>query len=211
MDAANSLAAPNPLAPAAPSAPPAVNHPAFAAEPQQDMQALMAQIIEIQSPPEVGLWPLAPGWWVLLVALTLAGSWSTWALLRWIKRRAYRRSGLRLLKRLQQQNGLGGGALARQLNEILKRTALASPHYRHLHIGSVHGAAWQAFLCQSTPDFPNKTELAAALAQAHYRPKAPLDTGASLQFCEFWLRKHQPLPDTQNQNQNPAPREAARV
>lgn len=167
-----------------------VNHPAFGAPPEQEMQSLIAQISDIERPAEIGIWPLAPGWWVLFALLAAGLILGSIALYKTIKRRAYRRSALRMLKRLGDGSNLSRSGLARQLNEILKRTALASPYYRHLYIGSAHGDAWREFLCASSPEFPDKTKTVDSLLQSVYRPKAQLDAGVSIAFCEFWIRQH---------------------
>ncbi|RYE24873.1 MAG: DUF4381 domain-containing protein, partial [Sphingobacteriaceae bacterium] len=146
-----------------------VNHPAFGAPPEQEMQKLIAQISDIERPADIGIWPLAPGWWVLFTLLTVATVVGVITLYKTVKRRAYRRSGLRLLKRLGDGSGLSRSGLARQLNEILKRTALASPYYRHLYIGSAHGDAWREFLCSSSPEFPEKSTIVDNLLQSVYR------------------------------------------
>ncbi|MFO1370587.1 MAG: DUF4381 domain-containing protein [Marinagarivorans sp.] len=170
-----------------------VNHPAFGAPPEQEMQTLIAQISDIERPPEIGPWPLAAGWWVLFTLLGLGLILGSIALYKTIKRRAYRRSALRLLKRLGDGSSFSRAGLARQLNEILKRTALASPYYRHLYIGSAHSDAWREFLCASSPDFPDKAKTVDNLLQSVYRPKAQLDAGLSIAFCEFWIRQHHPI------------------
>ncbi|HMW47841.1 MAG TPA: DUF4381 domain-containing protein [Marinagarivorans sp.] len=167
-----------------------VNHPAFGAPPEQEMQSLIAQISDIERPAEIGIWPLAPGWWVLFALLAVGLILGAIALYKTIKRRAYRRSALRMLKRLGDGSNLSRSGLARQLNEILKRTALASPYYRHLYIGSAHGEAWREFLCASSPEFPDKAKTVDNLLQSVYRPKAQLDAGVSIAFCEFWIRQH---------------------
>ncbi|MEY4590028.1 MAG: hypothetical protein RL497_2104 [Pseudomonadota bacterium] len=172
-----------------------VNHPAFGAPPEQEMQQLIAQISDIQRPQEVGPWPLAPGWWVLLALLVIGSLLGTIALYKTIKRRAYRRSALRLLKRLGDGGSFSRSGLARQLNEVLKRTALSSPYYQHLYIGSAHGEAWREFLCASSPEFPDKANIVDTLLQSVYRPKAQLDAGVSIAFCEFWIRQHHHLPE----------------
>lgn len=171
-----------------------VNHPAFGAPPEQEMQALIAQIADIDRPAEVGMWPLAPGWWVLMVVVVIGSVLGIVALYKMIKRRAYRRSALKLLKRLGDGSTLSRSGLARQLNEVLKRTALASPFYRHLYIGSAHSDAWREFLCASSPEFPDKSNIIDNLLQSVYRPKAKLDAALSIAFCEFWIRQHHHLP-----------------
>ena len=70
----------------------------------------------VESPP-VSWWPLAPGWWVLLIALAIVTIiavnriWNQW------KANAYRRSAL---KGLEMANSLAA------IDGILKRTALAA-------------------------------------------------------------------------------------
>ena len=49
----------------------------------------------IMEPEAVSLWwPLAPGWWVLIVIVTLASAIAVWRGVRTYRRNAYRRAAL---------------------------------------------------------------------------------------------------------------------
>ena len=152
----------------------------------------MAQLKELHVPAPISWWPLAPGWWLLaglLIAVVVAGI--TWWYLR-RRRTAYRRAGLRLLKRLNASD-YSTQQLARQLNEILKRTALAAPCYRQLGLAAAHGNPWANFLRGSCPHYPDKDALTAQLVKALYQPNVNLDASALQDFCRFWIAHHQPL------------------
>ncbi len=161
-------------------------------DPAAAMNALMAGLKDIHTPPPIEWWPLAPGWWLLAgLSLILLISAITWLYLRY-RRGAYRRAGLRLIKRVKPDQ-LAAQSLARQLNEILKRTALAAPFYKDKGVAAAHGAVWKSFLCDSSPNYPYKEDLCAQLVKALYQRNAKLDAEALVSFCAFWIQHHQPL------------------
>lgn len=71
---------------------------------------------DIVLPAPVPWWPLASGWVVLLMVLSVGGLWWSWRL--WVNWRAnaYRHAALRELARLQSASGIA---------VLLRRTALA--------------------------------------------------------------------------------------
>lgn len=165
-------------------------------DPQAAQQALLASLKDLHNPPPIGPWPVAPGWWLLAAlafSMVFSGLFYSWR--KW-RKSAYRRAGLRLLNRLSP-DGVANQAFARQINEILKRTALASPFYKKEDgIAAAHGAHWAAFLCQSLGPYPDKTPVTQQLVHALYQRKASLDAPALLAFARYWVQHHQPLTHT---------------
>ena len=61
----------------------------------------LAALHPLRTPEPIGWWPLAPGWWVLLVAVVLLA-----ALAVYLARRHYRRNAYRRVAMLQLQHSL---------------------------------------------------------------------------------------------------------
>lgn len=94
---------------------------------------------------EIGLWPLAWGWWiVIVVSLIILIGGTYWLIARYRNRRALRQaiSHLRTLPPEQQ-------ALA-QCNQILKRAFMS--YFPTSLVASLHGVQWVQFMEQQVSD-----------------------------------------------------------
>lgn len=109
---------------------------------------LLAQLAPDRAPPPLGWWPLAPGWWGLLVLLLL-----TLALTTWLRKRSRRparrwqRMALREWAQLQvasRQPGSDDAHLAREVQQLLRRYAIAR-HGREA-VAGLSGKAWLDFV-----------------------------------------------------------------
>lgn len=100
----------------------------------------LAQLAPPHAPPPVGWWPLAPGWWGLLLLLVtaLVGLWL------WYRRPAQRirRSGLRELATIESTT-VGDAALAQALEHLVRRYAVA--RYGRDTVAGLSGSRWLAF------------------------------------------------------------------
>ena len=97
-------------------------------------------------PAEIGWWPLAPGWWVLVAAAAAGVLWLLFRAYRdWRSKRA-RRIALRQLRAIGRQ--LDGNddlaALGVQLSELLRRAMLA--YAPRDEVAGLTGAEWLAWL-----------------------------------------------------------------
>ena len=101
------------------------------------------QMHDIVLPDPISWWPLAPGWWVILLLLTLAMVWIITAAYRRWKKNAYRRAALRELKNISPAD----------IPALVKRVSLSI--YPREQIATLSGEAWLEFLDQSgnTQDF----------------------------------------------------------
>lgn len=122
----------------------------------------LAQLAPAYAPPPVGWWPLAPGWWALLVLLiaALVGIWL------WYQRhpRRLRRSGLRELATLEATT-VGDAALARALEHLVRRYAVA--RYGREAVAGLSGSRWLDFaIAHGATQWQGAT--GAALLQAAY-------------------------------------------
>ncbi|MDE2305433.1 MAG: DUF4381 family protein, partial [Gammaproteobacteria bacterium] len=90
------------------------------------------------APPPPSWWPPAPGWWVLLALATAAIA----AALVWWRhpRLRLRRAALAELRRIRGRDDGDAVAVARALQNLLRRYALAV--YGTERVARLHGDAW---------------------------------------------------------------------
>ncbi len=109
---------------------------------------------DLHLPEMIGWWPLAPGWWFLIV-LVAAGvgyllyrSFAKW----W--RNAARRIALRELARIQYEykHGVDEISLAIELSELLRRTMLA--YAPRSEVAGLTGDSWLRWLDRGLDDRP---------------------------------------------------------
>ena len=95
------------------------------------------QMHDIVVPDPVSWWPLAPGWWVVALALAIALIW--WGVQRYHrwKNNAYRRAALKELENVASAD----------IPALVKRVCLSS--YPREQVATLSGEAWLEFLDQS--------------------------------------------------------------
>lgn len=158
------------------------------------------QLLPTIAPPPVSWWPLAPGWWALMVLLPLL-LWGLWYLRRYLPRRQrtlpqeqpldpLRQAALAELARLPRPyDGQHAGPWLQQLNALLKR--LARAHYPADNSHVLSGRAWLAFLDNRCPAAGLTRWM--VLVEGTYRGHCSLDDKAINglnQAVETWIRKH---------------------
>ncbi|AAZ37884.1 hypothetical protein AAY86_14370 [Pseudomonas amygdali pv. tabaci str. ATCC 11528] len=158
------------------------------------------QLEPLIAPEAVGFWPLAPGWWLLLLLIPAAG-WGLWRLrvLLPVKARKVRSeqpldpvrlAALAELASLPKPyDGAPAGAWLQQINGLLKR--LCRNHYPHSQSHTLNGRKWLAFLDNRCPAAGLTRWM--ILVEGAYKPECKLDdkaiTGLT-QAVDTWIRKH---------------------
>jgi hypothetical protein len=101
----------------------------------------LAQLAPAHAPPPPGWWPPAPGWWGLAVLLV-----GIVALVYGLNRPAHRlrRAALRQLALLEQTTDHDDAQLARLLQDLLRRYAMA--RFGRETVAQLTGAAWVDFV-----------------------------------------------------------------
>ena len=153
------------------------------------------------APPPVSWWPLAPGWWALLVLLPLL-LWGLWYLRRYLPQRRQavqtqeqpldplRQAALAELARLvRPYDGQHAGPWLQQLNALLKR--LCRERYPESASHTLSSRAWLAFLDNRCPAAGLTRWM--ILVDGGYRPQCTLSDKAIVELDQAiatWTRKH---------------------
>lgn len=140
---------------------------------------------DLALPPEVSWWPLAPGWYfviLLVVALILVFLHRTWK--NW-RANAYRRAALRELASAQDTSTIA---------ELLRRTALAMAP--RAVVAELTGETWLDWLAQQYHE-PLPDTVRVQLTRGVYgRPAADNADTELREFAARWIAHHQTLMPT---------------
>lgn len=137
---------------------------------------------------QAGYWPLAPGWWILIVLLLVGGMW----LSRVLRRRArFKKS----LTQISPQLSLIEEKLMREpdneviaaLNTLLRQIAVN--YYPRADIASLTGVKWLAFLDQSGDTTAFSRGVGQILGSAPYQTNGHLacDQAALMTLVKSWV------------------------
>lgn len=151
-------------------------------------QNLLQDLRDIHYPSPISWWPLAPGWYVLAVAVLV----SAFVLWRWLQTR-------RRLKQWRQKvfarfDDLERGIQHRDrktsvmaLSVFLKQVALGVGD-RH-HVAGLNGEPWLQFLDQTGATQEFTTGIGRLLLTAPYQPNIDNDVTPLFVLAKAWLQK----------------------
>ncbi len=129
----------------------------------------LAALRGIHLPEAVGAWPPAPGWWALLAAVIGLAVLGIVAVR--IRRASLAHHALRELEAIDQASP-DVQDLAASVSTLLRRVALR--RFGRSRVASLHGAAWQEFLSETSPRAKRRVEvdddMGRLLALAPYAP-----------------------------------------
>lgn len=130
----------------------------------------LAALRGIHLPEAIGLWPLAPGWWIALGVVVAAILVAAIAIR--VRRASLAYHALRELDALDCQTE-DVQVLAVSISELLRRVALR--RYGPERVASLHGSAWQEFLAETSPHEKRRRatfdeDMSRLLALAPYAP-----------------------------------------
>jgi len=153
---------------------------------------------DLHLPEAIGWWPLAPGWWVMLVLAAAGFAYLAWRFYRAWRFNAPRRYALRELARyeaeyLEHRNPV---ALGKQVSELLRRGMLA--YAPRDEVAGLTGEQWLTWLDNGMPVPYFHTEGGKSLLKLPYRDPdgdfSDIDVGALLAAVR--MRLHEPLGST---------------
>lgn len=159
-------------------------------------ETLLAQMNDVITPEPVGLWPLAPGWWLLGILLCVLIGFSIFALWRYRRQNRYKKFALAELATIKRNDDKYSNALlAQALSAVLKKTALnAYPHSRH-RLAALYGEAWLEFLDRAlkkpAPQTPDKSWITKMYQP--YSDSESIDRTALQHYARHWVKHHAKL------------------
>lgn len=127
---------------------------------------------DLHLPDTIGWWPLAPGWWFVLLTIAIVIGYASWRAYIRRQHNAPRRYALHELARyeaayLEHQNPV---TLGKQLSELLRRGMLA--YAPREEVAGLTGDGWLDFLDTGMPLPYFHTEGGRSLLQLPYRDPA---------------------------------------
>ncbi|MFK8052074.1 MAG: DUF4381 domain-containing protein [Woeseiaceae bacterium] len=146
-------------------------------------------IRDIHLPAPVGWWPLAPGWWFLLLLIGVGIGFAIWYYRRPQARR--RRAAIRLLASLQQTYAQEKNSqqLLQSLSALLRRYAIAVSG--RTTVAGLVGESWRHYLNEPLPEAPFSEAPADLLISAPYAKTAPAlneqEAERLLRVCREWI------------------------
>lgn len=170
-----------------------------------DSEELLAQLADIHLPQPVGLWPPAPGWWVLGMLLLLLALFAARKYLRYSRLRHVCNHALAELDRCHARLAAATGDMAdssrlryiNEVNTVLRRVALV--HFPQAASASLDGSAWVDFIRQKGESSAMTDEIAAALSYGRFQKQCDVDVDALNSFGRRWITSlylQRPTPDT---------------
>lgn len=167
-----------------------------------DLADALSQLRDIHMPADTtGFWPLAPGWWALIILLLAITGWLLW---RYIKKKQLQRhinAALAELERchealLQKEAEVAKGHPGADLNAarldyvngvnaVLRRVALL--HFPASTVASLSGQAWADFIARQDARNNFSDEQAKALAHGRFARKIQIDTEALYHMARDWI------------------------
>lgn len=148
----------------------------------------LAQLRDIHLPGLVGWWPLAPGWYLLLMILVLTLLSLVFLLRRHYLQAQVKRQALHVLVSYEQAfiEHRNSQITAAQVSELLKRVALM--YFSRSDVASLQGDAWIMFLNQTSKQL-DFNEVRHELLEVPYQPMTTDDLQRLFQLARQWIHQ----------------------
>ena len=140
----------------------------------------LANLSDVVSPPDISMWPSAPGWTMVWVFLLLSIAVVTVQVVRRHRALRYRREALRELGELRAAGEW------QALPALLKRVALCV--HPRAEVASLSGADWSRFLDEHGGDGRFEGKVGEALTALAYGGESPADMDGLADATEQWIR-----------------------
>lgn len=148
----------------------------------------LAQLRDIHLPEPIGWWPLAPGWWLLIIVSISLLSILLWRLWRKMVAARAKKEALQLLKMYEAQslNEKNTAPLCAKISELLRRVALA--YFPRKEVAALHGTAWIEFLNQHGKKV-NFKPVTSLLLDSAYQPYSHENIKPLIHRARRWIQQ----------------------
>lgn len=151
----------------------------------------LSELADIHLPEAVGIWPLAPGWWLVIAVLLALAVWAVILLRRHLHRLRLRRHALEELDRcrriLERSTGNGQTTVdyVNAVNAVLRRVALT--HFPRRTVAGLTGERWVEFLRSHGNLQGLDARTAEALSQGRFARRCDVDPDVLQQLARQWI------------------------
>jgi hypothetical protein len=151
--------------------------------------ALLAQLYDIKGLDYVSWWPLAPGWWALIICLLIAALAAYWR--RWMYERSWEGQTYRTFVALDSQlNGGNTQEIAAVLSVLLRRIAMQC--FSRAECAGLEGRDWLRWLTAKDPSGFDWEIHGALLIEAPYAPRgrtySPQSLNLLITAAKSWVK-----------------------
>lgn len=149
---------------------------------------VLAQLKDIHLPDSIGWWPLAPGWYALMLIILIIVA----ALAYWLRKRhknaLAKNQALELLKSYtrQYEKDRNTQLASARISELLRRVALV--YYPRTMVASLHSEAWIEFLNKTSKgvDF---NPVKSMLLDSPFKTKETIDLQPLITQAQLWIKQ----------------------
>lgn len=155
---------------------------------------LLSQLQDIQPPQDIGYWPLAWGWWLLILCTIALIVLLTIASYRLIQQRKAKKQALKLLKNIEATTS--PIETVQHINSVLKRVMLA--YCPREEVATLTGEKWAVYLNRLGH---KSVPISAELTQLAYQANCSKEQAEQyLQQAKNWITKSLPLKQQVNRS-----------
>jgi hypothetical protein len=149
----------------------------------------LSQLKDIHLPHAISDWPIAFGWWTLLILTILSLCVTLYCWQRYKVNNANKKAALHLLRLKYQRFKADSDSQAflKHSNQILKRYCLE----QYPAAVSLSGLAWTDFLILHSVKTMFNEELAYAMSEGLYQQNCKYDAHELYDACSDWLKNNQ--------------------
>ena len=158
----------------------------------QAMPQEILQLKDIHLPLTPELWPPAPGWWLLTVAVLVAVAWTTIYLMRLWRRYRLQKEILAELTELQRYSDEQVPQFLAEISILLRRVAMMK--FPRQQVAALNGSGWLSFLDLHGGDGEYSNGVGSVLAEGPYARHSvagnQIDKDALLSLARKWIKRN---------------------
>lgn len=148
----------------------------------------LAQLKDIHLPSPIQWWPLAPGWYGLMIALGVLIIWVMYLMHRRSVRLLPKKQALELIAQYQKQydNDRNAQLASARVSELLRRVALV--YFPRTTVASLHGEEWIDFLTR-TGKHNDFSPIKSMLLDSPFKVSDALDLKPLFTRATIWIKQ----------------------
>lgn len=148
----------------------------------------LSQLKDIHLPDPVTLWPLAPGWYVVIALVLILIIWLAYLVNKWHFNALAKKQALNLLKmyKKQYEEDKNTQLLSARISELLRRVALV--YYPRQEVASLHGDAWLDFLNKTSKGIDFKP-VKSMLLESPFKTAESVNLQPLITRSQLWIKQ----------------------